>query len=279
MPVTAPAHACRVLATPWPGVIATRIDSARHYGRHWHATFGIGFVERGAHRSASGRGSVDAFAGDLVATNPGEVHDGRPLGAPSRRWCTVFLEPEVFASWSGRGAEQAIVRPVLRDDRLRAALQSLVQRLDAWQPRPAPADALACDESLAVVMQHLLDRHTTARPLDDATADAARIARVQERLADLSLPTPSLAELAALAGLGRFQLLRRFRSACGLPPHAWLLQQRAERARALIARGTPIAEAAAQAGFADQSHLTRVFARSFGYTPGALKPPVRRRAQ
>jgi hypothetical protein len=52
-------------------VYATEIRSARHYGRHSHATFGFGVMGDGAQRSSSGRGMVDAYAGN----NPGEVHD------------------------------------------------------------------------------------------------------------------------------------------------------------------------------------------------------------
>jgi AraC-like DNA-binding protein len=46
------------------------------------------------------------------------------------------------------------------------------------------------------------------------------------------------------------------------------------RARALIAAGEPLAEAAAAAGFADQPHLTRHFVRAYGYTPGAWRAAV-----
>jgi AraC-like DNA-binding protein len=97
------------------------------------------------------------------------------------------------------------------------------------------------------------------------------MARVRERLAEGLLETPSLESLAALAGIGKYQLLRRFTKSYGLPPHAWLLQLRAERARGLIGRGAPLAESAAASGFADQSHMTRVFTRQFGFTPGAWR--------
>ncbi|RYF38322.1 MAG: helix-turn-helix domain-containing protein, partial [Comamonadaceae bacterium] len=56
--------------------------------------------------------------------------------------------------------------------------------------------------------------------------------------------------------------------------HAWLLQLRAERARGLIGQGAPLVQAAAASGFADQSHMTRVFARQFGFTPGAWRRAV-----
>lgn len=86
-------HVCRVIRSPWPGVFATDVDSALQYDRHWHTTFGFGLMERGAHRSLSGRGVVDARAGEVITTNPGEVHDGRPLGGRSRRWRMVYLDP------------------------------------------------------------------------------------------------------------------------------------------------------------------------------------------
>ena len=52
--------------------------------------------------------------------------------------------------------------------------------------------------------------------------------QVHARLGDDPLQAPSLAALAAMAGLSRFQLLRHFEAAYGLTPHAWLLQRRTE---------------------------------------------------
>jgi AraC-like DNA-binding protein len=272
----APVHRCRVLASPWSGVHATDIESARHYGRHWHSTYGLGLIDAGAHRSSSGHGAVEAFAGDIVSTNPGEVHDGRPLGAPSRRWRTVYLEPEVLASVHAEGGgsgEVAFTAPAFHDPRLRADVLRLLSALAAWTGgQRHPAAALACEEALVAACGRMLREHAQ-QPRPAAPAPAS-LAPVVERLSDAGAAAPSLAELAQLAGLGRFQLLRRFRAALGTTPHAWLLQQRAERARGLLAQGWTIGAAAQDAGFADQSHLTRVFVRRFGYTPGAWRRAV-----
>ncbi|MCM5681815.1 AraC family transcriptional regulator [Schlegelella sp. S2-27] len=268
-------HRSRVLASPWPGVYGTHIDSSRHFGRHSHATYGIGVLEDGAQRSASGQGIVEARAGDLIATNPGEVHDGRPLGGPSRRWRMVYLEPPVLAAMAGGGAAGQgleLTRPVIRDPRLTPALVRLLDRVAAWNGGSrSPADALACEEALVHACGLLLARHATAVLPDDAAAD---VSAVRDRLADELLDPPTLAELAAMAGLSRYQLLRRFARVHGLTPYAWLLQQRAERARHLIGSGAPLVDAAAAAGFADQSHMTRVFTRQFGFTPGAWQRGV-----
>ena len=266
-----PIHHCQVVGSPWPGIFCTPIDSARHYGRHWHSTFGFGLLEDGAQRSASGRGQVDAFAGDIISTNPGEVHDGQPLGGPSRRWRMLYLEADAFASMmEGAHGDVEITRPVIHDGPLATAIERLLDRLDAWHASPAPHDAhaLACEESLVDACTLLRNRYTGAAPMTEVPAD---LRGVRERLADDLLNVPTLAELAASAGLSRFQLLRRFEKQHGVPPHAWLLQRRAETARRLIRDGADLAGAAASAGFADQSHMTRIFVRQFGFTPGAWR--------
>ena len=76
-----------------------------------------------------------------------------------------------------------------------------------------------------------------------------------------------LAELAAVAGLSRFELVRCFRSGTGLTPHAYQVNLRIGRARELLAAGMAPAQVAAQCGFCDQPHLTRAFRRLVGVTP------------
>ena len=272
-----PLHACSVLASPWPGVHATDIASARHYAPHWHATFGLGVMDAGAHRSSSGRGAVEAFAGDVVATNPGEVHDGRPLGGHPRRWRTVYLEPEVVAAIAAEEgcalpAAVEFAQPALSDPLVLGAVQGLLAVLQGWTRGDAACTALACEQAVVRACALMLRRHGSQRSA--APAAPVGLQRVLERLAEDAGGAPTLSELAALAGGSRFQLLRSFRQVCGITPHAWWLQHRAERARTLIAQGVPIAEAAGVAGFADQSHLHRVFTRRFGYTPGAWRRAV-----
>ena len=269
---SAPAHRCRVLLSPWPGLYATDTWSGRHYGRHSHGTYGFGVLHDGAQRSSSDSRSFDAYAGDILATNPGEMHDGRPLGGPTRRWHTVYLEPELLASVAGlqRVGELRIARAAFGDPALRAAVQRLVDALEQW--RHGPRDALLCEETLVAACGLLVARHTTqaGSPVPSAPVERAR-QRLQEELA----APPSLAELAAEVGVSRFQLLRRFAQVHGCTPHAWLMQQRAERARVLIAGGTSLVAAASACGFADQAHMTRLFTRQFGFTPGSWQRTAR----
>jgi AraC-like DNA-binding protein len=254
------------------GVRSTETLSGQHFRRHWHDAYGFGILEAGAQRSASGRGRVDAFAGQVITTNPGEAHDGAPLGRPTRQWRILSVDTDVFSSIIGHGSAPAeIVRPVIDDPTLFDVLRRLFRRLENWNARAGnrAAEALAFEESLVEAAAQLMTRHGTARVRTEARNPDLR--QLRDRLADEPCDPPSLAEMAAMTGLSRYQVLRRFEKTYGLPPHAWLLSRRAEYALRLIRRGETLADAAVASGFADQSHMTRVFVRHHGFTPGAWR--------
>lgn len=89
----------------------------------------------------------------------------------------------------------------------------------------------------------------------------------------------SLDELARVAGLSKFHLGRAFKAAYGLPPRAYHIRLRVERARALLAEGRTVREAAAAVGFAGPTHLHRHFLRLTGQTPGRCHRADRHDAQ
>jgi AraC family transcriptional regulator len=93
-------------------------------------------------------------------------------------------------------------------------------------------------------------------------------------MADLTGATP-LAFIAKACGLSPSHFARAFRKSTGMPPHAWLNQARVERAMVLLRqRSQSLSAIALECGFVDQSHLTRVFVRLVGLTPGAWRRTV-----
>jgi AraC-like DNA-binding protein len=239
-----------------PGIDAIEFETARAFPRHAHDQYGIGVILAGAQRSWSGRGQVESFAGGVITVNPGEMHDGLPAGDSPRRWRMLYFDPPLLAGARGQREFQA---PSLRD----RGLANLVLALFAQVT--GAGDALAAGESLVRIAAPLMGSTLTGtrKPSRPAPAIAKAKARIDE---DPACPV-TLAELAALAGTGRFQLVRAFAREVGATPHAYLVQRRVLLARRLLVSGETPASAAAGAGFADQSHMTRAFARAFGVTP------------
>jgi AraC-like DNA-binding protein len=259
------------------GVEATLADTAHSFPRHSHDRFGVGVIVRGGHRSASGRGVVEARANDAITVNPGEVHDGSPLDERGRAWRMLYFEPSMLTcaatELTGAAAREIeLTQPVVHDPLLR----HLFERLFAVsvQAQSAP-DNLLTEEALLELLGYLVHTHATRPAHTPAVHAHGPIARAKARIDDDPAATLTLADLAADTGLSRFQLLRGFAHEMGLPPHAYRMQRRIALARRSIARGATLADAAAAAGFADQSHMTRAFVRLLGVTPANYAAAMR----
>jgi AraC-like DNA-binding protein len=252
----------KVFQSTVDGILAMQAQSAHAFPRHSHEQFGVGLMMRGAQRSFSGRGMVEADAGDLITVNPGEVHDGAPIGTTERTWQMLYLDPTVVASAGEATESSEFARPALRDVPLAHVFRKLFSSVTICAGEPQSGQ-LKHDELMTVLLSNLLgDGAVNTKP-----AVPSRIRAARELLDDEPESPTTLGELALLAGLSRFQTIRAFAQAFGLTPHAYLMQRRVDLARAMIARGTNLADTAVACGFSDQSHMTRVFVKRFGLTP------------
>src|SRR5271163_1375549 len=82
----------------------------------------------------------------------------------------------------------------------------------------------------------------------------------------------SLTVLADIACLSPYHFSRSFKQAVGIGPQRYVTERRIERAKTLMRRTKqPLAMIAQEAGFSDQSHLTSIFRRETGLTPGRYR--------
>ncbi len=250
-------------------------DSRACYAPHTHAAWSIGAVDDGRSVLTRGRQRQRLTRGDVVLIAPDEVHccnpdeDGRwsyQMLYLESAWLRAVVGESSDASGSGAaiGEQLAAVRaPTLhaRLTRLNALLQS---------------DAALPDKEAALVLfagDVFVRPAHSARP-PPAAAQRARLREVREAIAERCSETLRLDELAALAGMSRYGLLRAFRAVYGLTPHAWQIDRRIVRARHLLDSGMSLAETALALGFADQSHFQRAFKERVAATPGEYRNAV-----
>jgi AraC-like DNA-binding protein len=240
------------------------------FSPHAHETFAIGVTERGAQLYTSGRRrNVVMPAGSVAVVHPGEVHTSRAQDA--RGWSYRMLYPpvslieEIAEGLTGHGAREVRFRePVIDDVQLASGILELHRSLET-----AGVTLLERESRLVSSLASLVAVHAEgSQPERCLGAEPARVKRVRELLDECPAGV-TLRGLAEIAGLSPYHLLRVFRAHLGLPPHAYLIQVRVRRARALLRTGVPIIDAAQAVGFVDQSHLTRHFKRLVGVPPGA----------
>ena len=114
----------------------------------------------------------------------------------------------------------------------------------------------------------------TAQAREEYVRDDAPlwVRRVREKLDAATIGGVSVAELAHDAGVHPVHLARVFRKVTGVSPGEYLQRARADRACDLLLNSQmPLSEVAAECGFYDQSHMTRILRRYSQTTPKALR--------
>jgi AraC-like DNA-binding protein len=250
------------------------IEAVHHrpnFPRHSHPTYAIGVVRAGANRFRYRGAFHTAPAGTLCTVTPDEAHSVEPAGDQGfAYWClypSLELVTGTAEAVGGKRPSGTLVLPPVIEDAEAARLLCAVFEAEA-----AIAPRMAREARLLALLSHVLVRHATASVVvRGKPASASALARAHDFLAACSAENMSLGQLAAMVGLDPFALVRGFTRAYGLPPHAWLIQERVRRAQACLRAGLSPAAVAAEVGFADQSHLCRHFKRIVGVTPGLYR--------
>lgn len=248
-----------------PGIEALHARFVDHaYRPHAHPTWTVAVVERGAARFSLETTRQRAEGGELFVLEPDAVHTGMADVPAGWDYKVLYLPPELIRDWSeAAGAAPRAARwVVFRDPFLRERLVRAHLALAA-EPPGLGVDVPVAD-AVAALRPHL--RGTDPGPRRGAPEHPA-VRRAVAHLRERWDRPVRLEELAAVSGLSRFELVRRFRAQVGLPPHAFQTDLRVREARRLLTDGTPAAEVAFRCGFADQSHLTRVFKTAVGVPP------------
>ncbi|WP_280882855.1 AraC family transcriptional regulator [Streptomyces pseudovenezuelae] len=253
-----------------PGVDLLRARYVRKtFVRHTHEHFVIAAIADGVEVFHHGGGDVSAGAGALALVNPDTAHTGRAGVPEGWRYGAVYPSPEVVgaiaAETTSLRGTPGFVRPVLDDPYAVGLVHQVLRAADE-------GNALAADTLLRVAVTRLLRLNGGVLPQREVRSAGDRVAaRARAVLEERMAEPPSLEGLAGELGVGPFALLRAFRDAYGMPPHAWLTDARVRRARRLLDAGTVPSEAAVAVGFTDQPHLNRHFARIVGVPPGAYQ--------
>ncbi|WP_277960508.1 AraC family transcriptional regulator [Pseudomonas sp. RIT-To-2] len=257
-----------------PPLAGVELLSARYIEQrfvpHVHDGFVIGMIVDGAQRYRYRGADHLAPRGTLVLINPDEVHTGskghdqgwlyRAFYPHNTRLDSLMQELDISTC-----ATHAFSETLYRDPDLVAGFHHLHRLLENG------SEALEQQTLWREMMLALFARHAKLRLPGEAGREPRAIARAKELLLTHLAEPPSLEALAEAVHLSPFHFARCFRKATGLPPHAWLMQQRIARARALLRDGCLPVQVAVQLGFADQSHLSRQFKKVYGVGPRAYR--------
>jgi AraC-like DNA-binding protein len=235
---------------------------------HAHAQYQLTLYAGGPRRfDIAGR----AFTGDertTVIIQSGEPHGSAAVEDELTALRTFYIDERVMeeaadAIWH-RAGTVAFPDPRLTDVETIAALHAAHRSLEHG--------GLEGEVAFCAALDRLVRRHAepTGTPRKLARSNG-RMEQVRDLLVARVAENVRLDDLAEVAEMSRFHLIRLFRQRYGVTPFAFQRNLRVERARDALKHGESLADAAAETGFADQSHLGRAFRAVMGATPGQYR--------
>ena len=240
------------------------------YDRHAHQTFSIGAIITGESSFVIDNEEHRVQAGSVVIINPGQVHACNPVDDLPWSYCMLYVD----AAWLG----------ALQQELGQQGETGFHAYATVISEEPALFEGmLALYETLIDVDQDLmgrqgavidyfseLHRHLQPAPME-LRAENGKLQLAADFIHAHCTQELSLDDIAAHAGLSASYLFRAFKKQYGMTPHAYLVNRRVQYAQEQLKRGVSIADAAVEAGFADQAHLQRVFKRLLSATPGQYR--------
>ena len=235
---------------------------------HRHDTYAIGITTAGVQTFRYRGTRRICLPGQPHILHPDETHDGAAGTDDGFGYRILYIAPELVRDALDGSALPFVADPVQKPTPTTRLVASLLADIDE------PISDLARGEIAATLADALrsLSGQPDHRPV---TIDIRGVELARDYLAAHAREQTPASMLEQIAGVDRFTLARHFRRAFGTSPDRYRTMRRLALARTAIENGLPLAQAAAHAGFADQSHMTRQFKRTYGLTPArwtALTP-------
>jgi AraC-like DNA-binding protein len=238
------------------------------FAPHTHEGYMIGVMEQGVKQFAYRRSQHTAPVGSIIVINPGEMHTGSSATEHAWTYRALYPSTELLqrAATDLTGRSRGLpffAEPVVHD---LAMMREFVLTHRALEEQTS---TLERESRLLWTLSHFIVRYADDHPRPRRFAkEHLGLQRVRCYLEEHYAENISLEQLAAIADLSPFHLLRSFRDQMGLPPHAYQIQTRVVHSKHLLRLGLPCIETALAVGFADQSHFTKHFKRIVGVPPG-----------
>lgn len=238
-------------------------DSQRQFKPHMHRSFSVGAVDQGDVFYRVADQVVHLKPGALALINPETLHSCNPPFSNVRSYSMLYLETDWCLQVQQSVWNTETFLPVdtiyLEDDILYHCY----------------TEAMAClmGDTLLMEKEQALARFAESlfrqccRPGAAATQTPPHIERLKRQLHDHLDEDLTLTQMARKMDANPYTLLRQFKKATGITPHAYRKNCRIDLARTLLQQGMDIGEVGLRCGFFDQSHFHRHFKAMTTVTP------------
>jgi len=240
-----------------------------NYSTHSHDTFALGILEQGIIEvQFHNQKKQNATSNKIIVFNPKQVHLTKKVDKNSYGYYTLHINTQ----WAKNVQEQlfgkkdvfiAVDPNIIDDTKISTALLSFYQSIIEGK------DSENYEEILQNLLTSIFNEYCALKELNLSIKEDKLLLQVEQYILDNVDNQITTEDISKEVNYSEAYITRVFKKKFGLSPHAFLINQKINRAKnkLLNSKNQDISQLAVEVGFYDQSHFSNTFKRYFSLTP------------
>ena len=244
-----------------------KCDNSVHSSKaHFHNEVSLGVVEKGSCKTEINGKNYELNEKTILIIPPALAHKCHPKDYKQWKFRMLYINSEWFQTAFNQENFQIKFSYKQVNEEIFLGINTLFQSIENNAMNIENESKLLKCISMLVEVEDINYEEETL-----AALSLEKINAIKKYLDENYLNNIMLSDLAKVAGISKYYLIRQFEESQGLSPHKYITNLRINYAKKLLKHNKNFADIALESGFYDQSHFTKCFKEYTGVTPRKYK--------